>query len=66
MRGKQVPPMVVGRRTCRPSRLVPTEIVRISPDDKRVPRDLREGDGEVVEKGRGKEGVRRRRGQKGG
>ncbi|KAK4034454.1 hypothetical protein C8A01DRAFT_39070 [Parachaetomium inaequale] len=38
MRGRLVPPMSSGRRTCRPSRLVPEETVHISPDDKRVPK----------------------------
>jgi hypothetical protein len=35
MRGKQVPPMIAGRRTCRPSRLIPQEPVYHSPDGKR-------------------------------
>jgi ankyrin repeat protein len=39
MRGRRVPrAFQSGRRTCRPSRLVPEETVRISPDDTRVPR----------------------------
>jgi hypothetical protein len=38
MRGRQVPLASSGRRTCRPSRLVPEERVHISPDDRRVPR----------------------------
>jgi hypothetical protein len=38
MRGRQVPRASSGRRTCRPSRLVPEETVHISPDDKRVPK----------------------------
>jgi hypothetical protein len=38
MRGRQVPQALSGRRTCRPSRLVPEERVHISPDDRRVPR----------------------------
>jgi hypothetical protein len=38
MRGKQIPDPVPGRRTCRPSRLVPWETVRVHPDDKRAPR----------------------------
>lgn len=61
MRGMQVPPTVAGRRTCRPSRLVPTEIVHVSPDDKRVPRDLQEGDCEAMERG----GIRRKREERG-
>ena len=38
MRGRQVPITSFGRGTCRPSRLVPRETVRIHPDDKRAPR----------------------------
>ncbi len=38
MRGTQVPSAVPGRKTCRPSRLVPWETVRVHPDDKRLPR----------------------------
>jgi ankyrin repeat protein len=38
MTGKQVPLTSSGRRTCRPSKLIPEETVHISPDDKRVPR----------------------------
>ena len=38
MRGRQVPVTGFGRGTCRPSRLVPRETVRIHPDDKRAPR----------------------------
>ncbi len=38
MRGRQVPPAVPGRRTCRPSRLVLWEPVRVHPEDKRAPR----------------------------
>jgi hypothetical protein len=37
MNGKQLPPRIPGRRTCRPSRLIPMETVHISPSDKRVP-----------------------------
>ena len=40
MRGRQVPPSATsGGRTCRPSRLVPVEKVRIHPDDGRAPQE---------------------------